>query len=144
MSYLLVAGLILALVLSGTGARRWLKRARWRIASGALSVGVFAAAAFATVRGGWLEGVLLAVIGLMMALSSRWPRAANRPEPPADNGNTMSLEQARATLGVGPAASAAEIQQAYSRLMRRAHPDQGGTTGLATQLNIARDRLLKG
>ena len=47
-------------------------------------------------------------------------------------------------LGVGPAASVQEIQAAYARLMHRAHPDQGGTTGLATQLNIARDRLLKG
>lgn len=139
MSYLLVAGVILALVLWGSGARRWLRRAQWRIASGALSLGVFAAAAFVTARGGWEKGLLLAVIGLMLALSSRWPRGA--PGRPADG--AMSLEAARAMLGVGPQASAAEIQAAYARLMRRAHPDQGGTTGLATQLNLARDRLLK-
>jgi len=27
--------------------------------------------------------------------------------------------------------------------MLRAHPDQGGSTGLAAQLNAARDRLLR-
>ncbi|MDR3513500.1 MAG: molecular chaperone DnaJ [Caulobacteraceae bacterium] len=142
MSYLLVAGVVLAVVLWGSGARQVLKRAQWRIASGAFSVGVFAAAAFAASRGGWIEALLLVVIGVLTALSSRWPRSAR--SPPAETGGGMSLEQARAMLGVGPAASVQEIQAAYARLMRRAHPDQGGTTGLATQLNIARDRLLKG
>jgi len=28
--------------------------------------------------------------------------------------------------------------------MARAHPDQGGTEGLAARVNAARDRLLKG
>jgi curved DNA-binding protein CbpA len=53
----------------------------------------------------------------------------------------MSLERARAILGVGPAASAAEIRAAYRRLMRRAHPDLGGANHLAAELNAARDRL---
>lgn len=53
----------------------------------------------------------------------------------------MSLAEARALLGVEPAASQAEIEAAYRRLMQRAHPDHGGTTGLAAQLNAARDRL---
>jgi hypothetical protein len=139
MSYLLVAGLVLILVLWGSGARCLLMQARWRIASGALAIGVLAAAAFVAVRGGWVKALLLAVIGLLFALSSRWPRIA--PAPP---GGGMSAEAARAMLGVGPQASVAEIQAAYARLMRMAHPDQGGTTGLATQLNLARDRLLKG
>jgi hypothetical protein len=30
------------------------------------------------------------------------------------------------------------------RLMRSVHPDKGGTSGLAAQLNAARDRLLRG
>ena len=56
----------------------------------------------------------------------------------------MSLEEARSMLGVDADATPEEIQAAYTRLMRLAHPDKGGTTGLATQLNAARDRLLKG
>jgi DnaJ-domain-containing protein 1 len=140
-SYLLVAGVVLAVVLWGSGARRWLRQARWRITTGAFSLGVFAAAAFVAARGGWPEGLLLAVIGLLLALSSRWPRDA--PAAASASTNAMSAEEARAILGVSAEATSAEIKAAYSRLMRRAHPDQGGTTGLATQLNLARDRLLK-
>ena len=55
----------------------------------------------------------------------------------------MNLDQARAILGVTDGASRDEIEAAYRRLIRRAHPDQGGTSGLAAQLNAARDRLLK-
>jgi len=55
----------------------------------------------------------------------------------------MSAGEARSILGVGPDATAAEIEAAYKRLMRMAHPDKGGTSGLASQLNAARDRLLK-
>jgi curved DNA-binding protein CbpA len=55
----------------------------------------------------------------------------------------MSLDEARSILGVGADATREEIQAAYSRLMRLAHPDKGGTSGLAAQLNAARDRLLK-
>jgi curved DNA-binding protein CbpA len=56
----------------------------------------------------------------------------------------MSLAEARSILGVGPTATRAEIKAAYARLMQVAHPDKGGTDGLAAQLNAARDRLLKG
>jgi hypothetical protein len=140
MDYLLVAGLVLILVLWGSGGRRFLKQSGWRIATGALAIGVLAAAGFVALRGGWLKGLLIAVIGLMLAISSRWPRAASVQSPAPG----MDLATARLTLGVGPQASAAEIQAAYARLIRLAHPDQGGTTGLAIQLNLARDRLLKG
>ena len=56
----------------------------------------------------------------------------------------MSLTEARAILGVGEGADEAEIRAAWRRLMQRAHPDAGGTEGLAERLNAARDRLLKG
>jgi len=55
----------------------------------------------------------------------------------------MPVEQARSLRGVGPEATAAEVNAAWRRLMARAHPDQGGTEGLAAQLNAARDALLK-
>lgn len=55
----------------------------------------------------------------------------------------MPVEQARSLLGVGPDATAAEVNAAWRRLMTRAHPDQGGTEGLAAQLNAARETLLK-
>jgi DnaJ-class molecular chaperone len=55
----------------------------------------------------------------------------------------MSLNEARSILGVTEEATSEEIQAAYTRLMRLAHPDKGGTSGLAAQLNAARDRLLR-
>jgi curved DNA-binding protein CbpA len=55
----------------------------------------------------------------------------------------MSLKEARSILGVSADADPDEIEAAYRRLMRMAHPDKGGTTGLAAQLNAARERLLE-
>jgi curved DNA-binding protein CbpA len=54
----------------------------------------------------------------------------------------MSPDEARAILGVEPGASVEAVQAAYRRLIRMAHPDQGGTRGLAAQLNLARDVLM--
>ncbi|HAC02107.1 MAG TPA: molecular chaperone DnaJ, partial [Brevundimonas sp.] len=56
----------------------------------------------------------------------------------------MSEAEARAILGVTAGADAQTVQAAWRRLMARAHPDQGGTEGLAARVNAARDRLLKG
>jgi curved DNA-binding protein CbpA len=56
----------------------------------------------------------------------------------------LTLAAARSVLGVGPEASRDEILAAHARLIRRIHPDAGGTDGLAAHLNAARDRLLEG
>ncbi|HLZ84986.1 MAG TPA: DnaJ domain-containing protein [Caulobacteraceae bacterium] len=117
-----------------------LKRREWRFLSGAFSIAAFAAAAYAGLRGGWAIAIVLVVLGLWLVTTARInaPRAT---PPPASS--EMSLKEARSILGVGPDATEDEIQAAYSRLIRMAHPDKGGTTGLASQLNAARDRLLR-
>jgi len=56
----------------------------------------------------------------------------------------LTEAEARAILGVPADASPEVVQAAWRRLMARAHPDQGGTEGLAARVNAARDRLLKG
>lgn len=55
----------------------------------------------------------------------------------------MDEEEAYEILGLAPGASMAEIKAAYHKLMKRCHPDQGGTRFLAAQLNRARDRLME-
>lgn len=55
----------------------------------------------------------------------------------------MTEAEARSLLGVAADATPQQINTAWKRLMGRAHPDQGGTEGLASRLNAARDRLLK-
>jgi DnaJ-class molecular chaperone with C-terminal Zn finger domain len=46
-------------------------------------------------------------------------------------------------LGVQPGAPAAEIQAAYRRRAREAHPDQGGSDAEMAAINSARDAALK-
>jgi curved DNA-binding protein CbpA len=57
-------------------------------------------------------------------------------------GTKMTREEAYRVLGLSPGATREEIVAEYRRLMKRVHPDQGGTTYLAAQLNEAKDCLL--
>lgn len=54
----------------------------------------------------------------------------------------MSEEEAYQTLGLRPGATEEEIRAAHRSLMKRVHPDLGGSAGLATRLNLAKERLL--
>lgn len=138
MLYLALGGVLLVGYLWLTGGKvPILKRREWRILTAAMALVAFTAAAFVGVRGSWGAAIVLTVVGLWLAASSR--KTAIAP-PPAATG--MSEAEARRILGVAPGASKAEVQAAYTRLMRAVHPDKGGTVGLASQLNAARDRLL--
>lgn len=140
MLYLAVGGAVLALYIWASRRKTpLLKRREWRIVSGALSLAAFTAAAYSGVRGGWGPAIVLGVVGLWLAASTRKVGVAAAPPPAAK----MSADEARRILGVGAEAGRDEIQAAYTRLMRAVHPDKGGTAGLAAQLNAARDRLLK-
>jgi len=133
MSLLILAAIALAvLVYVGRGARSLRVDRRLWPALGALAA---AAGAFAVgFRGLWVLSLLLIALSLWLArATSIVPTSSIR----------LSPEEARAILGVGPDAERTEIQAAYRRLMLRAHPDLGGTAGLAAQINAARDRLLK-
>ena len=54
----------------------------------------------------------------------------------------MTAEQAYEILGLEPGASDEDIKEAHHRLMNKNHPDHGGSTFLATQINQAKDFLL--
>jgi predicted dienelactone hydrolase len=137
MLYLALGGAVLAAYFWLIGKKPLLKGRDWRIASGAAALGAFTGAAFVGVRGEWPVTIALVVVGLWFASTAR--KAAPQPGAPQSG---MSLAEARRILGVEEGATKADIQAAYTRLMRLAHPDKGGTAGLAAQLNAAREKLL--
>ena len=60
----------------------------------------------------------------------------------APNPGSMTQEEAHQILGLQRGATAEEIRAAHRSLMKRAHPDQGGSAERAARVNAARDRLL--
>jgi len=141
MLYLLLGAAILVFLLWPKG-RAFFKGDGWRVGAGAAAIAAFAGAAYATIRGSWGTGIVLGVIGLWSVTEARRRPVVRRElvQPPKAE---LSLSEARAILGVGPEATLAEVKAAYTRLIQMAHPDKGGTEGLAAQLNAARDRLIR-
>ncbi|MFE1600728.1 DnaJ domain-containing protein [Methylobacterium sp. ID0610] len=64
-----------------------------------------------------------------------------RPGSPANPG-AMTEEEAYQILGLERGASVEDVRRAHRTLMKRLHPDQGGSDYLAARVNAAKDRLL--
>jgi len=138
----LIAAVIL-LVWKGR-SRPVLTRGQWRVGAGLLSIGALVGAALVSIRCEWEIGLGLLAVGLGLLAATRLQRGEPLGGRHGEGGSRLSLEEARSLLGVTAQATEGDIRAAYSRLMRVAHPDRGGTNGLAAQLNAARDRLLGG
>jgi hypothetical protein len=115
----------------------------WRVGAGLFSAVLVVTGAVTAIRGDEWVGLPMVMVGLFLAFVGRVGRGGFK-RTPMERAEPMNLSEARSILGVGEGASAAEVKAAYMRLMKRNHPDQGGTSGLASKLNAARDRLLKG
>jgi hypothetical protein len=121
-----------------------------------------AVAGFLGVRGELLIAVPLAFFGLSLLgwqpgrdllaayLDRRYPRwrddvqddpATGRRTPVASG--KMTEQEAYQILGLQPGANAEDVARAHRALIKKLHPDQGGSTYLAARVNEAKDVLLR-
>jgi DnaJ-domain-containing protein 1 len=139
------AALIILVLVSRAFARmETAEAARWSRITLGLAAAIFGG--LLTLRGLAILGAPLATFGIgMMAVG-----AGFRPKPGRNGQQTttptiqaISREEALDILGLEGNPSNEEIRTAYRTLMKRVHPDFGGTDGLSRRLTEARDVLLK-
>ncbi len=134
---LLVLLAVLALTASESEAGR--KKVE-QVLTGAL---VVAGAVYLLARAGmpWLAVGLLFLYWASRRIGG-WSRPNRGGTGSAPSRAPMSREEAYQVLGLAPGASPDQIRAEYRRLMKKMHPDQGGTTYLAARINEAKDVLL--
>jgi hypothetical protein len=70
--------------------------------------------------------------------------SGSRQDDGAAAAGVSSAEDAYRVLGLEPGASEAAVREAYHRLIASVHPDKGGSSFLAAQVNRAKEILLGG
>lgn len=87
--------------------------------------------------------LLLRLLPFLALPRQQAPRADDtfrKPKPPQPT--QMTRAEALEVLGLDEGAPEATIREAYTELIKKVHPDRGGTSYLAARVNLARDLLL--
>lgn len=92
----------------------------------------------------WLGPIALRLIPLLLSRrGKRMPSdSETRERVPRGSSSQMTRAEALEVLGLVEGASDEHVREAYSALIKKVHPDLGGTDYLATRVNLARDLLL--
>jgi len=114
----------------------------FRVLRGFIATAMAALGVTLIVRGEIWPGLGALLVALVLGGSVRFSaRAGARPGVAAEY--TAEEIQAYKTLGLAVGADRKTVKTAWKRLMKDAHPDQGGSEARAKELNAARDVLLK-
>jgi DnaJ-domain-containing protein 1 len=107
---------------------------------------VVSGAVYLLMRAGlpWVAVGLVLLYSAARRLGNRATTNAEEPRRHDESRPPMSREEAYQVLGLSPGAPPERIQEEYRRLMKKMHPDQGGTNYLAARINEARKVLLGG
>ncbi len=143
--------ILLGLGLGALGLLLWAANAFSRAKVASLK----ALLAWVAALGGLAQGVMLLLTGRgAMAVGaavflgplvwSWWQEAQGQQSKPGPRPGKMGRAEALDVLGLVDPVSDADVRAAWVQLMRVAHPDGGGSHGLASRVNQARDVLLKG
>jgi hypothetical protein len=121
-------------VLTGPGEGRWLS---------SLSDEELITLHAATAQDGESAALLEAYLDRRMP---RWREHAQADHDPGhgrpSGSGPMTKQEAYQILGLEPGAAPQQVREAHRRLMKRVHPDSGGSTFLASKINEAKDVLL--
>lgn len=91
----------------------------------------------------WVGPLALRFLPWLMSILSLTPTAARTSQNKQETRDgTMTRLDALAVLGLHEGASDEDIRNAYSALIKKVHPDRGGSAYLAARVNLARDLLL--
>lgn len=69
--------------------------------------------------------------------------SAGQGQRPGRRAGTISEDEAYEILGLRKGAPASDISRAHRELMKKFHPDHGGTTDLAARVNEAKEVLMR-
>ena len=138
---LILVGVVIAILMAKLPSKQAANLLRWMLGIGGLLVGGLLTIRGLAVAGIPLIGAALGFLGVAMGRKPSRASGGGSSAPPASNG--MSEAEARAILGVGPDADEETIRKAHRTMMKRVHPDQGGSDALAAKVQEARDVLLK-
>jgi len=87
-------------------------------------------------------GLLQAYLNRRFSVGGEYAERDGNTRSGSVNPGTITEKEAYDILGLQPGASADDIKRAYRTLMKKLHPDHGGTAYLAARVNEAKDVLL--